>query len=175
MKLTVFLDYRCVEHSESFFQNVKLSISNTTIFGRYAAFEKEYSLKKKSDLWKENSWILHLDNEAFHKVIIIQEFLAKKKNSTNVIEQAPYSPQISSITVFSSNYHVEVTILTRRLRNPEYFLCQRRNFPKKRNFFDGNSNVFDVVTLTMNENSKCSKNLIPFHTKYATNSQVVAS
>ena len=51
-----------------------------------------------NDLWKENSWILHHDNAPSHKVIIVNEFMAK--NSTNIIEQPPYSPDMAPADFF---------------------------------------------------------------------------
>ena len=53
----------------------------------------EEILRKRADLWKENSWILHHDNATSHKAFIANEFLAK--NSTNIIEQPPYSPDMA--------------------------------------------------------------------------------
>ena len=51
-----------------------------------------------NDLWKENSWILHNDNALSQKAIIVNEFLAK--NSTNIIEQPPHSPDIAPTDFF---------------------------------------------------------------------------
>jgi len=49
--------------------------------------------RKRPDLWRNNSWILHHNNTLSHNAIIIREFFAK--NSTNTVPQAPYSPDIS--------------------------------------------------------------------------------
>ena len=51
-----------------------------------------------NDSWKENSWILHHDNAPSHKAIIVNEFLAK--NSTNIIEQPPYSSDLGTVRLF---------------------------------------------------------------------------
>ena len=45
-------------------------------------------------LGMKHSWILHHDNAPSHEVIIVNEFLAK--NSTNIIEQPPYSPDMAT-------------------------------------------------------------------------------
>ena len=37
---------------------------------------REQIHRKRSDLWKENSWILHHDNAPSHKAFIVNEFLA---------------------------------------------------------------------------------------------------
>ena len=55
--------------------------------------------RKKADLWKENLLILHHDNGTSHKAIIVNEFLAK--NSTNIIEQPPYSHNMTPADFFS--------------------------------------------------------------------------
>jgi len=54
--------------------------------------------RKRPGLWKENSWILHYDNAPSHKAIIVNEFLTK--NSTNIIEQPPYSPDMAPADFF---------------------------------------------------------------------------
>ena len=59
---------------------------------------REQIRRKRSDLWKENSWILHHDNAPSHKAFIVNEFLAK--NSTNIIEQPPYSPDMAPADFF---------------------------------------------------------------------------
>ena len=53
---------------------------------------------KRGDLWRENSWILQHDNAPSYKAIILNEFLAK--NSTNIIEKPPYSPDIARAAFF---------------------------------------------------------------------------
>ena len=54
--------------------------------------------RKRADLWEKNSWILHHDNAPSHKAIIVNEFLAK--NSTNIIEQPPYSSDMAPADFF---------------------------------------------------------------------------
>ena len=59
---------------------------------------REQIRRKRADLWKENSWILHYDNAPSHKAIIVNEFLVK--NSTNIIEQSTYSPDMAPVDFF---------------------------------------------------------------------------
>ena len=68
---------------------------------RYLSLRKiaaELSVSRESirtilnDLWKENWWILHHGNAPSQKAIILNEFLAK--NSTNILRQPPYSPDM---------------------------------------------------------------------------------
>ena len=54
---------------------------------------REQIRREKADLWKTNLWILHHDNAPSYKAIIVNEFLAE--NSTNIIEQQPYSPDMA--------------------------------------------------------------------------------
>lgn len=93
--LTVFFDYRGVVHSEF------LPDGQTVNKEYYLSVMKrlrEKIRRKRPDLWKENSWILHHDNAPSHKAIIVNEFLAK--NSTNTIEQPPYSPDMAPADFF---------------------------------------------------------------------------
>ena len=59
---------------------------------------REQICRKSADVWKENSWILHHDNELSHKAIIVNEFL--NKNSMNTIEHPPYSPDMTQADFF---------------------------------------------------------------------------
>ena len=59
---------------------------------------REQSRQIRADLWKENSWILHHDNALSHKAIIVNEFLSK--DSINIIEQPPYSPDMAPADFF---------------------------------------------------------------------------
>lgn len=59
---------------------------------------RENIRRKRPDLWANNSWILHHDNAPSHTAIIVSEFLAK--NSTNVISQPPYSPDMAPCDFF---------------------------------------------------------------------------
>lgn len=54
---------------------------------------RERIRKKRPDLWRRKSWILHQDNAPAHTASRIKEFLAK--NSTSVLEHPPYSPDLA--------------------------------------------------------------------------------
>ena len=49
--------------------------------------------QKRTELWKNQSWILHHDNALAHISMLVLEFLAK--NKTIIIPQAPYSPDLA--------------------------------------------------------------------------------
>ena len=59
---------------------------------------RERISRKRADLWKESPWILHHDNAPSQKTIIVNEFLAT--NSTNIIEQPPYSHDMVPVDFF---------------------------------------------------------------------------
>lgn len=93
--LTVFFDYRGVVHSEFLPEGETV---NKEYYLSVMRRLREQIRRKRPDLWKENSWILHHDNAPSHKAIIVNEFLAK--NSTNLIEQPPYSPDLAPADFF---------------------------------------------------------------------------
>ena len=59
---------------------------------------REQIRRKRADLWKDNSWILHHDKARSNKAIIVNEFLVK--NSTNIIEQPLYPLDLASADFF---------------------------------------------------------------------------
>ena len=93
--LTVFFDYRGVVHSEFLPEG---QMVNKDYYLSVMRRLREQIRRKRPDLWKDNSWILHHDNAPAHKAIIVNEFLAK--NSTNLIEQPPYSPDLAPADFF---------------------------------------------------------------------------
>lgn len=93
--LTVFFDYRGVVHSEFLPEDQTV---NKEYYLSVMRRLREQIRRKRPDLWKENSWVLHHDNAPSHKAIIVNEFLAK--NSTNTIKQPPYSPDMTPADFF---------------------------------------------------------------------------
>ena len=94
--LTVFFDYRGVVHQEFL------------PYGR--TVNKEYYLevmrrlqeairRKRPEMWKNNSWLLHHDNAPAHSSLLVRDFLAK--NNTTIMPQPPYSPDLASCDFFS--------------------------------------------------------------------------
>ena len=93
--LTVFFDYRGDGHSEFLPEGLTV---NKEYYLSVMQRLRELIRRKRADLSKENSWILHHDNAPPHKAIIVNEFLAK--NSTNIIEQPSYSPDMAPADFF---------------------------------------------------------------------------
>ena len=54
---------------------------------------REAIRQKRTELWKNQSWILHHDNAPAHKSILVSEFLAK--NITLIMPQPSYSPDLA--------------------------------------------------------------------------------
>ncbi|VVC46534.1 Transposase, type 1 [Cinara cedri] len=59
---------------------------------------RERVRKKRPELWKNNSWILHQDNAPAHNVLSVKQYLAGKR--TPVLEHAPYSPDLAPCDIF---------------------------------------------------------------------------
>ena len=92
-----------------FFDSIRLffdfnSIVHYEFLPRGQTVNKEYYLqvqrrlreairKKRPDLWKNNSWLLHHDNAPAHTSLLVREFLAK--NNTVTMPQPPYSPDMA--------------------------------------------------------------------------------
>ncbi|VVC37345.1 Hypothetical protein CINCED_3A023298 [Cinara cedri] len=59
---------------------------------------REKVRKKRPELWKNNSWILHQDNATAHNALSVKQYLAGKRSP--VLEYAPYSPDLASCDFF---------------------------------------------------------------------------
>lgn len=94
--LTVFFDYHGVVHSEFLPEGELVSAEYyLSVMQRL----REQIRRKRPDLWEANSWILHHNNNLpSHTAEIVNEFLFY--NSTNLIEQPPYSPDMAPVDFF---------------------------------------------------------------------------
>ena len=54
--------------------------------------------RKRTELWKNQSWILHYDNAPVHTSMLVREFLAK--NKTVLMPQPPYSTDLAIADFF---------------------------------------------------------------------------
>ena len=59
---------------------------------------REAIRKKRPELWKNNSWLLHHDNAPAHSSLLVRNFLAK--NNTVIMPQPPYSPDLAPCDFF---------------------------------------------------------------------------
>jgi transposase len=53
---------------------------------------RESIRRKRPQLWRNSSWILHHDNAPAHASLLIRDFLAK--HEITVLPQPPYSPDL---------------------------------------------------------------------------------
>lgn len=65
---------------------------NQTYYLSVLATLRERVCKKRPELWKNNSWILHQDNAPSHNTLSVKQYLARKR--TIVLEHPPYSPDL---------------------------------------------------------------------------------
>lgn len=59
---------------------------------------RERVRKKRPDLWKSNTWMLHQDNAPAHTALSVKKFLADKR--IPVLEHPPYSPDLAPCDFF---------------------------------------------------------------------------
>ena len=93
--LTVFFDYRGVVHQEFLPQGRTV---NKEYYLEVMRRLREAIRKKRPELWKNNSWILHHDNAPAHSSLLVRDFLAK--TNTTVMPQPPYSPDLAPSDFF---------------------------------------------------------------------------
>jgi hypothetical protein len=54
---------------------------------------REWVRRKRPEMWKKGSWILHHDNAPAHNVLSVKMFLAKHK--IPLLEHPSYSPDLA--------------------------------------------------------------------------------
>jgi transposase len=59
---------------------------------------RESIRRKRPQLWRNNSWILHHEIAPVHLSLLIRDFLAK--HETTVLPQPPYSPDLAPADFF---------------------------------------------------------------------------
>ena len=85
--LTVFFDYHGVVHQEFLPQRRTV---NKEYYLEVMRRLREAIRKKRPELWKNNSWLLHHENAPAHSSLLVRNFLAKK----------PYSPDLAPCVFF---------------------------------------------------------------------------
>ena len=58
---------------------------------------RERVRRRRPDLWKNVSWLLHQDNAPAHNALSVKTFLTKYKIA--VLEHPPYSPDLAHVTL----------------------------------------------------------------------------
>ena len=93
--LIVFFDYLGVVHFEYVPEGQTVNKEYyLTVLRRL----RDAIRRKRPDLWKDNSWILHDDNAPSHRARIINEF--KAKHSIITVDHPPYSPDLAPCDFF---------------------------------------------------------------------------
>ena len=59
---------------------------------------RERVRRKRPEMWKNKSWILHQDNAPAHSALVVKSFLAK--HNTPVLQHPPYSPDLAPCDFF---------------------------------------------------------------------------
>ena len=95
--LTGFVDSNGTVHNEFLPQGRMVNKeSNFEFISRL----RETIHQKRTELWKNQSWILHHDNALAHTSMLVREFLVK--NKTVLMSQPPYSPGLAPADFFLS-------------------------------------------------------------------------
>ena len=71
---------------------------NKTYYLEVLTTLRERVRRKRPELWKEKSWILHQDNAPAHNALAVKSFLAK--HGIPVLEHPPYSPDLAPCDFF---------------------------------------------------------------------------
>jgi histone-lysine N-methyltransferase SETMAR len=69
---------------------------------------RQWVRRKRPEIWKKDSWILHHDNALAHNALSVKTFLVKHK--IPVLEHPPYSPDLAPYDFFyfqRSSLHVK--------------------------------------------------------------------
>ena len=94
--LIVFFNFNGIVHHEFFLRGQTV---NNEYYLQGQRRLREAIRKKRPDLWKDNSWLLHHDNAtAHHTSLLVRKFLAK--NNTVTMLQPPYSPDMTPCDFF---------------------------------------------------------------------------
>ena len=59
---------------------------------------REWVRRRRPEMWKNGSWVLHHDNTPAHNALSVKTFLMKHKNT--VLEHPPYSPDLAPCDFF---------------------------------------------------------------------------
>ncbi|EFN68500.1 Histone-lysine N-methyltransferase SETMAR, partial [Camponotus floridanus] len=59
---------------------------------------RERVRRRRPELWKNNSWMLHQDNAPSHSALSVKSFFAKHK--ITVLDHPPYSPDLAPCDYF---------------------------------------------------------------------------
>jgi len=61
-------------------------------------------VRRRPDMWKNGSWVLHQDNVLAHNALSVKTFLTKHK--ITIMGHSPYSPDLAPCDFFISKHQV---------------------------------------------------------------------
>lgn len=95
LMLIIFFDYRGVVHHEFVPQGQTV---NKEFYVQVLRRLREDVRRKRPELWKNKSWVLHHDNAPSHSSLLVSQFLAG--NEIAVLPHPPYSPDLAPADFF---------------------------------------------------------------------------
>lgn len=93
--MIVFFDIRGIVHIDWVPEGQTV---NQVYYKQVLTTLRERVRRKRFEMWKNRSWILHQDNAPAHNALSIKEFLAK--HGISVLEHPPYSPDLAPCDFF---------------------------------------------------------------------------
>jgi hypothetical protein len=93
--LMVFLDIKSVVHHEFLHQAHTV---NCWYYHEVLKCLREYVRRKRPQLWRNNSWLLHHGNAPAHASLLIHDFLVN--TNTTEFPLSPYSPELAPADFF---------------------------------------------------------------------------
>ena len=91
----MFFDWKDIVHHE-FVPRGKMV--NRQLYQEVLARLKDPVHRKRPELWKTRTWMLHHDNAPAHASLLIRSYLAK--HQTSVVPHPPYSPDLAPAEFF---------------------------------------------------------------------------
>lgn len=95
LMLIIFFDYRGVVHHEFVPQGQTV---NKEFYVQVLRRLREDVRRKRPELWKNKSWVLHHNNAPSHSSLLVSQFLAG--NEIAVLPHPPYSPDLAPADFF---------------------------------------------------------------------------
>jgi len=71
---------------------------NKQLYQDVLARLKDAVRRKRPELWKNQTWMLHHDNAPAHASLLIRSYLAK--HQTSIVPHPPYSPDLAPADFF---------------------------------------------------------------------------
>jgi len=93
--LVVFFDWKGIVHHE-FVPHGQMA--NKQLYQEVLARLRDVVRRMRPELWENQAWMLHYNNEPAHTSLLIRSYLAK--HQTSVVPHPPYSPNLAPADFF---------------------------------------------------------------------------